>query len=62
MPWDECAFVLLLTRGLNEYDLQFCSPSQMHAVRRELARRGFVQRLGGRLRMMELYENPARRG
>jgi len=62
MPWNECAFVLLLTRGLNEYDLQFCSPSQMHAVRRELARRGFIRRLSGRLRMMELHENPARRG
>ena len=60
MPWKDCAHVLLLTGGLDSNDYQFSSLGQIAQVRQLLKGRGFRQKLGGRLRAMQLYENPLR--
>ncbi|MHB0958655.1 MAG: hypothetical protein ACYC0X_16095 [Pirellulaceae bacterium] len=59
MPWDRCQFVLLPITGLDENDLQLCSPAQRKEIRQHLVTLGFRRRLVTQLRTMELYEHPA---
>ena len=55
-PWHDCRYFILLTRGLDEYDYQFCSPARVQEVRRMVQGQGYHLRDDANLRTMELYE------